>query len=247
MNTLLEVCCGSADDVIQAAKGGADRVELNSSLFHGGLTPSVGSLIVSKRETNIKIIAMVRPREGGFCYTDAEFACCIEDAKAFIENGADGLVFGFLHEDGTIDIERTKVIADMALSAGREAVFHRAFDVVPDWKSAMDTLVDIGITRILTSGQESEVSYGTDTLREMIEYANGRIQILPGGGINLKNVQRIIDETGTSQIHLAAHKVYSDTSTANNRSIFYGGCLYPPEDRYSITDADYISAVSAKI
>ena len=101
---LVEVCCGSADDVIEAKKAGADRVELNSDLFHGGLTPTVGSLLVAKRETGMKIMTMIRPREGGFCYTEAEFAVAIEDAKQLLANGSDGLVFGFLHTDGTIDV-----------------------------------------------------------------------------------------------------------------------------------------------
>ena len=92
---LLEVCCGSADDVIQAHKAGADRVELNSDLFHGGLTPTLGELVVAKRETGMKIMTMVRPREGGFCYTEAEFATAVEDAMLLLSHGADGLVFGF--------------------------------------------------------------------------------------------------------------------------------------------------------
>ena len=112
---LVEVCCGSADDVIEAWRAGADRVELNSDLFHGGLTPTVGSLRVAKRETGLPVMAMVRPREGGFCYTEAEFAVCLEDARVLLENGADGLVFGFLHPDGTVDRERTKALTDLAL------------------------------------------------------------------------------------------------------------------------------------
>ena len=111
---LLEVCCGSADDVIQAHLAGADRVELNSDLFHGGLTPTVGSLRVAKRETGMKIMTMIRPREGGFCYTEAEFAVCLEDARALLEAGSDGLVFGFLREDGTVDADRTREICDKA-------------------------------------------------------------------------------------------------------------------------------------
>ena len=157
-NIILEVCCGSADDVIQAHKAGAGRVELNSDLFHGGLTPTVGELIVAKRETGMKIMTMVRPREGGFCYTDAEFATAIEDAKQLLANGSDGLVFGFLHQDGTLDLERTKTLAKLAQDAGKETVFHRAIDVVPDWKAVLDDLISIGITRVLTSGQEPDVS-----------------------------------------------------------------------------------------
>lgn len=246
-NIILEVCCGSADDVIQAHKAGAGRVELNSDLFHGGLTPTVGELIVAKRETGMKIMTMVRPREGGFCYTDAEFATAIEDAKQLLANGSDGLVFGFLHQDGTLDLERTKTLAKLAQDAGKETVFHRAIDVVPDWRPVLDALADMGITRVLTSGQEPDVSLGTDTVREMIEYAAGRIQILPGAGITARNMDRVIAETGCTQIHLAAHRQMTDSSVRNNRAIYYGGCLYPPEDRFSVTDGDYIGGMAARL
>lgn len=244
---ILEVCCGSADDVIQAHKAGAHRVELNSNLFHGGLTPTVGTLQVAKAATGMKIIAMVRPREGGFCYTHAEFETCIADAKLLLEHGADGLVFGFLHSDGTLDVERTRTIAALAQEAGKETVFHRAIDVVPDWRETLDQLIELGITRVLTSGQEADVSNGTDTVRDMIQYAAGRIQILPGAGITAKNMDRIIAETGTDQIHLAAHKAQRDTSVLNNRAIYYGGCLYPPEDRFNVIDSDYVGGMVARL
>ena len=242
-HVLIEVCCGSADDVIQAKLAGADRVELNSDLFHGGLTPTPGSLRVAKRETGLPIMTMIRPREGGFCYTEAEFAVCLEDARALLEAGADGLVFGFLREDGRVDVERTRRLAELALEAGKEAVFHRAIDVVPDWREALDRLAELSVTRVLTSGQEPDVFYGTDTVREMISYARGRLQILPGAGITLRNAARIVRETGAEQIHVAAHKSVYDRSVDNNRSIFYGGCLYPPEDRFSMIDRDVIHQI----
>ncbi|MEG1578568.1 MAG: copper homeostasis protein CutC [Oscillospiraceae bacterium] len=244
---LLEVCCGSADDAIEAWKGGATRVELNSDLFHGGLTPTVGELIVTKRETDLTVMTMVRPREGGFCYTKGEFATALEDAKQLLEHGADGLVFGFLNEDSTLDVERTKIMAELAQAAGRETVFHRAIDVVPKWKDALDVLIELGITRVLTSGQEPNVLFGTDTVREMIAYAAGRIQILPGAGITAKNMDKIRAETGCDQMHLAAHKMRLDLSVHNNRNIFYGGALYPPEDRYNVTDRDYISGIVERL
>lgn len=240
---LLEACCGSAEDVIEAAKGGAGRAELCGDLFHGGLTPSIGSLRVAKAGCEIPVMAMVRPREGGFCYTETEFAVALEDAKALIEAGADGLVFGFLHQDGTLDIERTGTIANIALSAGKEAVFHRAIDVVPDWRAAMDALMALGLTRILTSGQESDVSFGTETVRRMIDYAAGRIQVMPGAGITARNMERIIIETGCEQIHLAAHKQMFDHSVSNNRAIYYGGCLYPPENLFQLTDREVIRSM----
>ncbi len=240
---LIEVCCGSADDVIEAYRAGADRVELNSDLFHGGLTPTVGSLRIAKRETGIPIMTMVRPREGGFCYTEAEFAVCLEDARILLENGADGLVYGFLHEDGSIDRERTQKLTDLALNAGKEAVFHRAIDVVSDWRTAIDVLADLHVTRILTSGQEPDVSFGTETVREMIAYAAGRIQILPGAGVTKRNISRVLAETGATQLHVAAHRIHMDPSVSNNRAIFYGSCLYPPEDRFQIADRDVIGSM----
>ena len=240
---LIEVCCGSADDVIEAWRAGADRVELNSDLFHGGLTPTIGTLVTAKRETDIKIMTMVRPREGGFYYTDTEFTVMKEDARLLLAHGSDGLVFGFLHKNGTVDAERTAKLTEIAHNAGKEAVFHRAIDVTPDWRSAIDVLIRLGVDRVLTSGQEPDVFYGLETVQKMIAYAAGRIEILPGAGITAKNAQRVIDQTGTEQIHLMAHRPAVDTSTSNNRGIYYGGCLFPPEDRYQVVDRAYLSGM----
>lgn len=240
----LEVCCGSAEDVIEAYKAGADRVELNSNLFHGGLTPTLGSLKVAKEETDFPVMTMIRPREGGFCYTKTEFKVAVADAKYMVNNGSDGLVFGFLHENGTVDVERSRVIAEIAQEKGLQTVFHRAIDVVPDWKEALDRLIELKITRVLTSGQCYDVSYAAETVREMIGYSAGRIEILPGAGLNKFNVQSFIEKSGCTQVHMAAHRSMVDRSTANNRSIFYGGCLYPPEDRFNITDAEYIGRIA---
>ena len=242
---LLEICCGSADDVIEAARGGANRVELNSNLFQGGLTPSIGALQVVKKKAAIPVMAMVRPRAGGFCYTETEFEVAKADAEALLQNGADGLVFGFLRGDGTVDVERTKEMK--ALASGMPCVFHRALDVVPDWKKALDQLIEIGITRVLTSGQQSDVYFALDTIAEMIRYAAGAIEILPGAGVTLQNVDKVVAATGCTQVHLARHKALPDLSVSNNRSIYYGGALYPPEDRFDVTDGDYVAAVRGRL
>lgn len=238
---LLEVCCGSVEDVLQAERGGADRVELNSCLFHGGLTPSIGELITVKQLSRLPVMAMVRPRQGGFCYTDAEYRTALADAEALLERGADGLVFGFLKADGSLDVERTRRLARMA--GNKTKVFHRAIDVAADWRQMLEQLIEIGIDRVLTSGQAPDVYYGIDVIREMMDFAQGAIQILPGAGVNLKNVDRIIEYTGCDQIHVARFRQYTDPSTANNRDIFYGGALYPPEDRYDVIDGDYVAEI----
>ena len=244
-NILLEVCCGSADDVIEAWKAGANRVELNSNLFQGGLTPTIGTLQVVKSHVDIPVMTMVRPRGGGFCYTNIEYQTMQADARLLLDHGADGLVFGFLHEDGTIHEERTRAFVEIA--EGRPAVFHRALDVTPDWKRALDTLIRLGVTRVLTSGQASDVFFALDTIAEMIRFAGDAIEILPGAGITLENVERVVKTTGCSQVHVARHKSMPDPSTNNNRSIYYGGALYPPEDRFDVTDGAYIAAVRSKL
>lgn len=236
-----EVCCGSAEDALAAYRGGADRAELNSDLFHGGLTPTLGALRCVKRHApDFPVMCMVRPREGGFCYTETEFEVMLEDARVFVENGADGIVFGFLHEDGTVDVERCRTM--MAVIGERESVFHRAIDVVPDWRAALDILIELGVTRVLTSGQKPTVPEGAVTLKAMIEYTAGRIEILPGGGITLENASWVKEMTGTDKMHAAMHRTHYDRSCDGNRAIYFGGAVYPPEDRFSICHSDDVAA-----
>ena len=241
----LEVCCGSVDDVLEAQRGGADRVELNSCLMFGGLTPSIGTLIAAKKLSSLPIMTMVRPRQAGFCYTAAEYAAALADAEQLLEHGSDGLVFGFLDADGNLDAKRTRELARLA--GDKTKVFHRAIDVCADWKRLLGQLIDIGIDRVLTSGLAPDVFYGIDAICEMMEFAQGAIQIMPGAGVNLKNVDRIVEATGCDQIHVARFRDVMDTSTAGNRDIFFGGALYPPEDRYSVIDGDYIAQIRQRL
>ncbi|MBR2796487.1 MAG: copper homeostasis protein CutC [Clostridia bacterium] len=241
----LEVCCGSVDDVLEAQRGGADRVELNSCLMFGGLTPSIGTLIAAKKLSSLPIMTMVRPRQAGFCYTAAEYAAALADAEQLLEHGSDGLVFGFLDADGNLDAKRTRELARLA--GDKTKVFHRAIDVCADWKRLLGQLIDIGIDRVLTSGLAPDVFYGVEVIREMMDFAQGAIQIMPGAGVNLRNVDKIVEATGCDQIHVARFRDVMDTSTAANRDIFFGGALYPPEDRYSVIDGDYIGQIRARL
>lgn len=234
----IEICCGSADDVIESAKAGADRVELNSNLFHGGLTPTIGSLRVAKRHTDIPVMCMVRPREGGFHYTDAEYETALTDAQLLLDNGADGIVFGFLDGEGNIDAKRCAEIVKIA--GGKSTVFHRAIDAARDWRHVMDVLIDLGVTRILTSGQSASVFTGAKTIRDMIAYADGRIEILPGGDITPDNVKAVLEAIDVETFHLGLSKPCVDNSTRWNPSIHYGGALYPPEDVFNMTDCDAV-------
>jgi copper homeostasis protein len=238
---LLEICCGSIDDAIQSQAGGADRVELCSALFVGGLTPSIGTVQEAKRRLKIPVMVMVRPRGGGFCYTSAEFATMERDAEAAVENGADGVVFGILKRDGRIDQRRSdrmrRIIAD------REAVFHRAFDVTPDPLRALEELIDLGITRVLTSGQKPTAPQGVKLITKLVQHAGKRIEILPGGGIRPHNVNEIVRRTGCGQIHMTAWRKVEDRSTHANHEINFSGALPPAEDAYEMTDAKLVKQI----
>jgi len=242
---LLEICCGSIDDAIEAEKGGADRVELCSALFLGGLTPSLGTIQEAKRRVKIPIMVMVRPRGGGFAYSEAEFASMERDAETAVGNGADGVVFGILQSDGTIDIPRCRRIRQ--LIGERQAVFHRAFDVTPDPVDALEQLVNLGITRVLTSGQKDSVPEGVELIKKLIERARGRIEILPGGGIQAWNMKEMIERIGCAQVHLTAWGTALDTSTEARPAVTFGGALYPSEDRYQMTDAKLVRQLSGML
>jgi copper homeostasis protein len=242
---LLEICCGSIDDAIEAEKGGADRVELCSALFLGGLTPSWGTIQEAKRRLKIPVVVMVRPRAGGFAYSEAEMASMERDVEAAVEAGADGIVFGILQADGRIDLARCRRIRQ--LIGERQAVFHRAFDVTPDPYEALEQLVDLGITRVLTSGQKDSVPEGVELIRKLIERAGERIEILPGGGIQSWNVKEMIEKTGCGQVHLTAWKMMSDTSTQVRPGITFGGALHPAEDRFQMTDAEMVRRLAGLV
>ena len=242
----LEVCCGSAADAIAAWQGGAKRVELNSDLFHGGLTPTVGALrVVKQAAPDLEVMCMVRPREGGFCYTDTEYAVMLADAEALLTAGADGIVFGFLHADGAVDAGRCQRM--LALIGGRQSVFHRAIDVTPDPLAALDTLIALGVDRVLTSGQRPTVPEGMETLKAMLAHAAGRIAILPGGGVTAENAAWVRRELGVETVHAAIHRTAYDRSAMGNPAIYFGGAVYPPEDRYSLTDAADVAAFRAAL
>ena len=215
MKTTVEICTGSYADCMAAFHGGAERVELNSALSVGGLTASVAVLRRVKKETTLKVICMVRPRAGGFCYDEAETKIMMEEARLLLENGADGIAFGFLHADGTIHRERTLQMSELIHSSGKEAVFHRAFDVTKDPFQAMEVLLSCKIDRLLTSGQRAKAMQGAELIAQLQDRFGDRIEILAGSGVNAQNAGELLARTGIRQVHSSCKGYRLDPTTAS--------------------------------
>lgn len=215
MKTTVEICTGSYADCMAAFHGGAERVELNSALSVGGLTASVAVLRRVKKETMLKVICMVRPRAGGFCYDEAETKIMMEEARLLLENGADGIAFGFLHADGTVHRERTLQMSELIHSFGKEAVFHRAFDVTKDPFQAMQVLLSCKIDRLLTSGQRAKAMQGAELIAQLQDRFGDRIEILAGSGVNAQNAGELLARTGIRQVHSSCKGYRLDPTTAS--------------------------------
>lgn len=200
--TLLECCVGSVESAVNAALGGAARVELCSALELGGVTPSRASIKMARERIDIPLFVLVRPRGGSFHYTPIELDVMKEDVASARRSGADGIVLGALREDGSIDAEQTAGLIEAA--AGASTTFHRAFDSTPDPLAALETLCELGVDRVLTSGRAPRAEDGTELLGRLQQAAAGRIGILPGGGINHENCRRIIELTGAGEIHVGS-------------------------------------------
>ena len=219
---LFEVCAGSVQDCINAQLGGADRVELNSALHLGGLTPSLAMLRLVKEKTSLKVVCMDRPRAAGFCYDDVEIETMFEDARILLENGADGISFGFLNSDATINETETKKMVELIHQYQKEAVFHRAFDCVDDPMHAIKQLIDCGVDRILTSGLQPTVMQGASVLEKLQSEFGNRIELLAGSGINANNIRTLKEQTGIHQFHGSCKEWCKDpTTTVGNVSYAY--------------------------
>jgi copper homeostasis protein len=225
------------DDCIAAESGGADRIELCAAIATGGLTPSLGTLIEAKRRVRIPLVAMVRPREGGFCHSEEDFATMQRDAALLLEHGADGIVFGVLDSDGSVDTKRCGELLEVA--GGKAAVFHRAFDVVPDPSRALGELIDLGFTRVLTSGQKKTAVDGRELIGRLIAQAGPRIEVLAGGGVRAHNVRQLVEVTHCTQVHMTAFSARIDASVSAS-CLSLGGVRGSPSGSYEQVDPEVV-------
>ena len=212
---IVEVSCGSYEDCYSSYLGKAQRVELNSALYMGGLTPSLSSLILTKKNTDLQVVCMVRCRGGSFAHTELEYEQMYEDAKILLENGADGIVFGFLNEDCTIDIEHTRKMVNIIKGYKKETVIHRAFDSCKDMDKAIKTLIDLNVDRVLTGGFVYNAEEGIERLTYLQDTYGADIEIVAAGGIKANNAKKIIEETKVRQVHSSCKKWVKTNTTAN--------------------------------
>ena len=183
---IIEVCAESYEYAEKAEKAGADRIELCKHLHLDGLTPNYKTAKKTIENLNIPVFVLIRPRHGDFNYSEKEFELMKADIVKFKKMGCKGIVSGILNNDNTIDIKRTNELVN--LSRPLEFTFHRAFDVVTDPLKELEKLIQLGVERVLTSGQKQKAVKGIELLKELKKNAKDKIIIMPGSGINKLNI-----------------------------------------------------------
>ncbi|MBV9814109.1 MAG: copper homeostasis protein CutC [Acetobacteraceae bacterium] len=242
MEPLIEICVEGIDGLLAAERGGADRVELCASLLEGGITPSLATVREARRRASVPFHAMVRPRGGDFLYSEAEFATMLEDVALFCDAGAQGVVIGCLHPDGTVDVERTGALVEHAHPAS--VTFHRAFDMTRDPFAALEALIACGVDRVLTSGQRPTATEGLALLRELRAREGERITVLGCGALDERNIAHVRRETGLRELHFSApHEAASPMQFRNLLAM--GGVAAEREYRLTLTDAERVARTIA--
>lgn len=236
MDRIVEICCGSYEDALNAFNGGAKRIELNSGLALGGLTPTVSTLQLIKKHTDLEVICMIRPRGAGFSYNDLAFEQMMLEAANLLANGADGLAFGFLDDDHTLSNDQIQEMVSLIHSYKKTAVFHRAFDMVDDPCGNMEKLIFMGVDRVLTSGMQATAIEGKKLLKKLQGLYGDQIEILAGSGINEDNARALMEETGVTQIHSSCKAWRKDPTTSSSHVSF----------SYHENEYDYVSLEKVK-
>ncbi len=239
-----EICLDSVAGVRAAVAAGANRVELCANLLEGGTTPSLGLIRRARAVTGIVLHVMIRPRGGDFLYDDDEFAQMRDDIEAAKAEQVDGVVIGMLMPDGSLDRDR---MAQLVAHARPMAVTcHRAIDMAADPFAALETLIELGIERVLTSGQEASALDGLPLIAELVRRAAGRIVVMPGAGITARNADRIVRGSGATECHFAALHDVDGGMLFRRGHVFMGGELRAPEFSRAVTSLDMLRSVLAK-
>jgi copper homeostasis protein len=212
---VLEICVQSVDRAIAAERGGAQRVELCSDLSSGGVTPSAGLMKVARKQVRLPIFVLIRPRRGDFVYSKREFETMTEDIRTAKQLGMDGIVLGLLNPQGDVEVGRTQKLVELAHPL--PVTFHHAFDAAPDLQRSLLAVIKTGAKRILTSGGKPRAADNLAGLARLVAAASDRISIMPGGGINAKNVSRISRQTLAHEIHTSLGTSLQSSSGNSHR------------------------------
>lgn len=241
----IEVCANSVLSAIAAEKGGADRVELCDNLYEGGTTPSAGMITQTKLATSFGVFPIIRPRGGDFLYSNDEMEVMIKDIELANNIGVDGIVIGCLLENGKIDYEKCSRLIEAA--KGLPITFHRAFDMTVDAFEALDTCIELGVSRILTSGQKNKAIDGVSLIAELVKQAGTNIIIMPGSGITEDNIQFIAGQTKAKAFHLSLRDSYESEMVFRRSDIFMGGTKEIPEFVNKYTSAERVRTLINQI
>jgi len=220
MKRKLEICCYTVESAILAEKAGADRIELCENYLEGGTTPSYGSIKSIIEKLKIPVNVIIRPRGGDFFYSELEFEIIKQDVEIAKQLSVNGVVIGFLTADGNIDIEKTQEIIELARPM--EVTFHRAFDRCKEPFVALEQLIDLGIERILTSGQEQTAYEGVNLISELVKRVDNRIVIMPGSGVNDKNITELIEKTKALEFHSSAKTFIGSKMNYSDKAVSMG-------------------------
>lgn len=196
---LVEAAVETLESALAAERAGADRIELCVNLNEGGTTPSTGLTAAVVDGTHLPVFVLIRPRAGDFVYADDEIDLMGRDIETAGIIGVAGIVTGALNSDCSVDVEQTRALVKSA--AGLPVTFHRAFDATMSKSDALEQLIDLGVTRVLTSGGATTAMEGADVISALIDQAQGRIAIIAGGGIREHNVSDVIARTGVREVH----------------------------------------------
>jgi copper homeostasis protein len=202
VDTLLEVTVESVAGARAALAGGAGRLELCSGLAQGGLTPSAGLIAEVGEAVSLPLFVLIRPRPGDFLYDAGDLSVMQRDIAESARHGADGVVIGALDRSGSVDRGVARALVEAARPMA--VTFHRAVDLARDLDEALDVLLELGIERVLSSGQARSAEEGIPVLARMVQRDPARLTVIAAGGVRPANVRRIVAETGVREIHSSA-------------------------------------------
>ncbi len=238
MDYRFEICANSVESCLAAQEGGAHRVELCAAIPEGGTTPSYGDIVLARKLLHITLHVIIRPRGGDFLYSPLEVDIMEEDIRRARELGVDGVVFGCLTAEGEID--RPVMERLMKASEGMSVTFHRAFDYVADPFRAVDELAEMGVNRILTSGQQPIAIEGASLLAKLVEHAGSRLIIMPGCGVNEENIATLATHTGAKEFHFSAREPKKSGMKLRNQALSMGGDSEYDEYTRMVTTANRV-------